>query len=172
MFIFAQSIEKALPVYYNYRIEPVYNFQRRNTVMMVSTKGRYALRVMTDLAENNSGKYITLSDIAKRQGISEKYLESIVSGLSKKGLVDALRGKGGGYRLSRAPGDYRVSEILEVTEGSLAPVSCLENGRAGCERVSECPTFGMWEKLYEMINTYFSSVTLESLMHKQENPEK
>ena len=101
---------------------------------MISTKGRYALRVMIDLAEHNSGGYVPLADIAKRQEISEKYLESIVSMLSKKGLVDALRGKGGGYRLNRAPDQYTVADILYVTEGSMAPVACLEPGAKTCDR--------------------------------------
>ena len=101
--------------------------------MLVSTKGRYALRVMIDLAEHSSGGYIPLKDIAERQDISEKYLESIVVLLSKAGLLEGLRGKGGGYRLKRKPEEYRVSEILKLTEGSLAPVSCVEGGCDPCE---------------------------------------
>ncbi len=100
--------------------------------MIVSTKGRYALRVMIDLAEHNTGTYIPLMDIAKRQEISEKYLESIVSLLSKSGLVSALRGKGGGYRLNRPADAYTVGDILRVTEGELAPVSCLEGENNLC----------------------------------------
>lgn len=107
--------------------------------MMISTKGRYALRVMIDLAEHNTGTYIPLADIAKRQEISEKYLESIVAVLSKKGFVDALRGKGGGYRLNRTPDAYTVAEILTALEGSLAPVACLGEDAAPCKRAADWP---------------------------------
>ena len=132
--------------------------------MMISTKGRYALRVMIDLAEHNSGGYFPLADIADRQEISEKYLESIVSMLSKKGMVDALRGKGGGYRLNRTPDQYTVADILYVTEGSLAPVACLEPGAKTCERASYCRTLDMWKQLYELITRFFSGVTLADLI--------
>ena len=127
--------------------------------MMVSTKGRYALRVMIDLAEHNTRDYIPLADIAKRQEISEKYLESIVGVLSKKGLVESLRGKGGGYRLNRSPEEYTVASILKVTEGSLAPVACLEN------EVNTCPrTIDMWTKLYKLIDDFFEGVTIADLI--------
>lgn len=132
--------------------------------MKISTRGRYALRVMIDLAEHNTGDYITLQDIASRQEISEKYLESIISVLSKNGLLDALRGKGGGYRLSKAPQDYTVASILKLTEGSLAPVACLENKPNTCTRASECKTLSMWTKLYEMIENYFENITIEDLV--------
>ena len=122
--------------------------------MMISTKGRYALRVMIDLAEHNSGGYVPLADIAKRQEISEKYLESIVSMLSKKGLVDALRGKGGGYRLNRAPDQYTVADILYVTEGSMAPVACLEPGAKTCDRAPYCRTLDMWKRLLEVMQPH------------------
>ena len=105
--------------------------------MIVSTKGRYALRVMIDLAENQSEKYIPLKAIAARQGISEKYLENILKTLVQHGLLQGLRGKGGGYRLTRPAANYRISDILLLTEGSLAPVACLEPGAAGCARLSE-----------------------------------
>ena len=135
--------------------------------MMVSTKGRYALRVMIDLAQHNNGSYIPLTDIAKRQEISEKYLESIVSMLSKSGLLDALRGKGGGYRLNRSPENYTVASILRVTEGSLAPISCLENNPNACQRAAECLTLDMWTKLYDLINNFFESVTVADLINKE-----
>lgn len=132
--------------------------------MMVSTKGRYALRVMIDLAEHNTRDYIPLADIAKRQEISEKYLESIVGVLSKKGLVESLRGKGGGYRLNRSPEEYTVASILKVTEGSLAPVACLENEVNTCPRAAECRTIDMWSKLYKLIDDFFEGVTIADLI--------
>ena len=103
--------------------------------MKISTRGRYAIRVMLDLAEHNTGEYIPLMDIAKRQEISEKYLESIVASLSKNGFVRSLRGKGGGYQLAKAPEEYTIRSILQLTEGSLAPISCLEDNPNLCERV-------------------------------------
>lgn len=132
--------------------------------MLVSTKGRYALRVMLELAERPAGEYAALGTIAADQGISEKYLESIVAVLSKAGLVDALRGKGGGYRLNRPAKDYSVGEILRLTEGSIAPVSCLECSPNRCDRADGCKTLPMWEKLNELICGYLDSVTLANLL--------
>lgn len=135
--------------------------------MLVSTKGRYALRVMLELAERPDGEYAALGTIAADQGISEKYLESIISVLSKAGLVDALRGKGGGYRLNRPASSYSVGEILRLTEGTLAPVSCLECAPNKCDRADGCRTLPMWEKLDELINGYLDSVTLADLLEPQ-----
>ena len=132
--------------------------------MLVSTKGRYALRVMLELAERPAGEYAALGTIAADQGLSEKYLESIVAVLSKAGLVDALRGKGGGYRLNRPAKDYSVGEILRLTEGSIAPVSCLECSPNRCDRADGCKTLPMWEKLNELICGYLDSVTLADLL--------
>lgn len=132
--------------------------------MLVSTKGRYALRVMLELVERPAGEYAALGTIAADQGISEKYLESIVAVLSKAGLVDALRGKGGGYRLNRPAKDYSVGEILRLTEGSIAPVSCLECSPNRCDRADGCKTLPMWEKLNELICGYLDSVTLADLL--------
>lgn len=132
--------------------------------MLVSTKGRYALRIMLELAERPAGEYAALGTIAADQGISEKYLESIVAVLSKAGLVDALRGKGGGYRLNRPAKDYSVGEILRLTEGSIAPVSCLECSPNRCDRADGCKTLPMWEKLNELICGYLDSVTLADLL--------
>lgn len=132
--------------------------------MLVSTKGRYALRVMLELAERPAGEYAALGTIAADQGISEKYLESIVAVLSKAGLVDALRGKGGGYRLNQPAKDYSVGEILRLTEGSIAPVSCLECSPNRCDRADGCKTLPMWEKLNELICGYLDSVTLADLL--------
>ena len=136
--------------------------------MKISTRGRYAIRVMLDLAEHNNGEFIPLMDIAKRQEISEKYLESIVSALSKNKLVAALRGKGGGYRLNRKPGEYRIGDLLRLTEGTLAPVACLEYGAQPCAKAGECRTLPMWDKLNTMINDYLDSVSLGELMRDQE----
>ena len=131
--------------------------------MMISTRGRYALRVMIDLAEHIDEGYIPLQTIAKRQGISEKYLESILAVLSKAGLLDAVRGKGGGYRLTRSPDQYTVGEILMLTEGSLAPVSCLTPGAASCSRMANCRTYEMWKGLNDLISNYFGNITLADL---------
>ena len=136
--------------------------------MLVSTKGRYALRVMLELAQDDSAAYLPLPAIAERQGISEKYLESIISVLSKAGLVDGLRGKGGGYRLTRSPEQYTVEEILNLTEGNLATVSCLTPGAPTCHRMAECRTYNMWKGLDEMISDYFSKITLADLAAPEE----
>lgn len=131
--------------------------------MLVSTKGRYALRVMVDLAEHQAAGRIPLKEIADRQGISEKYLENILSILVRNGLLSGMRGKGGGYRLTRSPEQYTAGEILRLTEGSLAPVACLDGGCRGCDRVADCPTISMWTKLDKLINDYLDSVTIEDL---------
>lgn len=136
--------------------------------MMISTKGRYALRVMVDLADHNNGSFIPLDDIAERQGISEKYLEGIVSSLSKAGIVESVRGKGGGYRLNRPLEEYTVGEILTCTEGAFAPVSCLSDEENQCERASKCPTLNMWQDLQNMINNYFNNVTIRDLLNNVE----
>ena len=131
--------------------------------MVISSKGRYALRVMIDLAEHIDEGYIPLQTIAKRQGISEKYLESIIAVLARAGLVEGQRGKGGGYRLSRELKDYSVGEIVRLTEGSLAPVSCLE-GENTCPRADKCLSLPVWEKLDTLINDYLDSVSLADLL--------
>ena len=134
--------------------------------MMISTRGRYAIRVMIDLAEQGSSNYIRLKDISERQDISLKYLESITTSLSKAGLIEGVHGRGGGYKLNRAPEDYKIREILTVTEETLAPVACLECGAQKCERESICRTVSMWKKLYETVNNFFDSYTLADLMKK------
>ena len=123
--------------------------------MIVSTKGRYALRVMIDLAEHQSDKYVPLKEVAARQEISEKYLENILKVLVQNGFLEGLRGKGGGYRLTRGPEQYTVEEILNLTEGNLATVSCLTPGAPTCHRMAECRTYNMWKGLDEMISDYF-----------------
>lgn len=134
--------------------------------MMISTKGRYALRVMIDLATKQTMSYTPLKEITQRQNISTKYLESILSTLVKAGLVIGIRGKGGGYRLTRDPAEYTVGSILRLTEGSLAPVSCLHPKNPPCERRDECPTLPMWTELDAMINDYLEGITLEDLMRQ------
>ena len=133
--------------------------------MMISTRGRYALRVMLDLAMDDSGTYVPLDDIARREGMSEKYLESIIVSLSLAGLVKALRGKGGGYMLTRKPEEYPIGEILRLTEKTLAPVTCLESG-AACPQADACPTFPLWQGLDKVIDDYLMAHTLQDLMPK------
>lgn len=132
--------------------------------MIVSTKGRYALRVMIDLAEHRSEKYVPLKEVAARQEISEKYLENILKVLVQNGFLEGLRGKGGGYRLTRSIDQYSVGEILRLTEGSLAPVTCLEGVENTCPRAGQCHTLPMWEKLDSLINGYLDSVSLADLL--------
>lgn len=134
--------------------------------MIVSTRGRYALRVLVDIAEHNSADFIPLKDISARQGISRKYLESIMTLLSKNGFVDGAHGKGGGYKLNRKPEEYKVGEILRLTEGTLAPVACLEDDAQECPRASGCRTLPMWSKLNEMISGYLDSVSVADIMRK------
>jgi len=130
---------------------------------MISTRGRYALRVMIDLAEQGRETYTPLKEVAERQRISKKYIEAIMASLSKAGLVDAVHGKGGGYRLNRDAKDYTVGEILRVTEGDLAPVACLEHGAKPCEYAGDCKTLPVWDKLNLMINGYLDGITLAEL---------
>ena len=131
--------------------------------MIVSTKGRYALRVMIDLAEHQAERYVPLKEVAARQDISEKYLENILKVLVQNGFLEGLRGKGGGYRLTRSPDQYTVAEILLLTEGSLAPVSCLTPGAPACERMANCRTHTMWKGLNDLIADYFGKITLADL---------
>ena len=126
--------------------------------MKISTRGRYAIRVMLDLAEHNTGEYIPLMDIAKRQEISEKYLEAIVASLSKNGFVRSLRGKGGGYQLLKDPSEYTIGSILRLTEGSL------EHDPNQCERIAVCKTLKMWEGAYKVITEYFDGITIADLL--------
>ncbi len=133
---------------------------------MISTKGRYALRVMIDIAENDSGSYIPLKDIAERQQISKKYLEIIVKDLVNAKLLTGVSGKGGGYRLCRKPEDYTVGEILEVMEGTLAIVGCLVKDSDDCPRAASCQTLPMWEEYNEMIYNFFNSKKLSDLIKK------
>lgn len=132
--------------------------------MIISTRGRYALRVMLDLAENGNGEYIAMKKIAERQGISLKYLERILPVLTQNNIIEGISGKGGGYRLTRRPEEYKVGEILRLTEGDLAPVACLGCDAKPCARVEQCRTQPMWAEFYNMTNAYFDSITLSELM--------
>ena len=139
---------------------------KRGVLMKISTKGRYALRLMIDLAQHDAAGYIPLRDISKRQEISAKYLEQIVVQLSRAGLVTSTRGAQGGYQLARHPAEYTVGEILRITEGSLAPVACLDHDPVECSRADECITLGIWRGLYDIVNKYLDSVTLEELVNR------
>ncbi|MDY5943029.1 MAG: Rrf2 family transcriptional regulator [Oscillospiraceae bacterium] len=134
--------------------------------MMISTKGRYALRVLIDMAEHQTDGYIPLKEIAQRQGISEKYLESIVKILVHGGVLEGMRGKGGGYRLCKGPDQFTAGYILRLMEGSLAPVACLTDGGALCERASECRTLSLWAGLNDVINRYLDQYTLADLLRE------
>lgn len=130
---------------------------------MISTRGRYALRVMIDLAEHHSGRYIPMKEVAARQEISLKYIERIMPLLTKAGLVEGQHGKGGGYMLRREPESYTAGEILRAAEGDLAPVACLGCGAQPCPRAAMCRTLPMWERYYKLTNDFFDSVTLAEL---------
>ena len=132
--------------------------------MLISSKGRYALRVMLELAEHSREEFIPLKEITERQNISKKYLESIMVMLSKAGFVEAMHGKGGGYKLSKEPKEYKIGDILRLTEGTLAPVMCLEENAPRCERANQCKTLPMWKEFHHMVNHYFDNITLLDLM--------
>ncbi len=135
---------------------------------MISTRGRYALRVMIDIAEHSNGNFIPLNDIAARQEISEKYLESILVILTRGNLLLGMRGKGGGYKLTREPKDYTLGSILRLTEGSLSPVACLKEGAEPCKKSPECRTLSVWKGLNDAINTYLDGITLADLLDNGE----
>ena len=132
--------------------------------MKISTRGRYALRMMLDMVLSDSDKPVRVKEIAERQEISEKYMEQIMPTLSKNGLVEAVHGVGGGYRLTRPPRDYRVGEILRLTEGDLAPVACLSCDAPPCSRSTECRTLAMWSRFNEITNEYIDGITLADLL--------
>ena len=132
--------------------------------MLISTKGRYALRVLLDLAQNQNDGYIAMKNVAQRQGLSLKYIEKIMPVLSKNNYVEGVHGKGGGYRLAREPQDYKIGDILRLAEGDLAPVACLGCDAKPCDRAKSCPTLPMWTEFHNMVNNYFDSITLADLM--------
>ena len=137
--------------------------------MKISTKGRYALRLMLDIALNDAKTPVRIKDIAERQQISDKYLEQIVSCLNKAGFVKSLRGPQGGYRLTKKPEEYTVGMILRLIEGSLAPVACLDDDINNCTRADRCPTLILWEKLYDAISEVVDNITLADLISWQKN---
>ena len=132
--------------------------------MKISTKGRYALRMLLDLAQHRNKGFVPLKDIAERQNVSKKYLEQIVPILNKSDMLQTNRGFQGGYRLAKEPDQYTVGEILRITEGNLAPVACLSGPELKCERAATCRTLPMWRKFYNMTNEFFDGITLEELM--------
>ena len=134
--------------------------------MMVSTRGRYALRVIIDLAENGNDGYIPMREVASRQEISLKYLERIMPLLVSENLVEGVHGKGGGYRLSKDPASVTIGQVLRITEGDIAPVACLECDAEECSRIADCRTLPMWSELNSRINDYLDNVTIADLMKK------
>ncbi|MCD8087483.1 MAG: Rrf2 family transcriptional regulator [Oscillospiraceae bacterium] len=134
--------------------------------MRVSTKGRYALRTMVDLAQHSDGGLVTLKDVAARQDLSQKYLEQIVTVMSRAGYVKGIRGPQGGYRLAREPREYNLAEILRLVEGSLAPVECLDESPNQCEHCATCSTVEMWDGLYKVITEYLEGITLQDLLDR------
>ncbi|MCC8161315.1 MAG: Rrf2 family transcriptional regulator [Oscillospiraceae bacterium] len=133
--------------------------------MKISTKGRYAIRLMLDIAIHGNNKNVSIRDVAQRQNISIKYLEQIVGMLARVGYLKSIRGAQGGYRLAKKPSEYTVGDILRITEGSLSPVACLEDEVNQCDRAEVCPTIKFWEGLYKVINDYVDSATLEDLVN-------
>lgn len=136
--------------------------------MMISTRGRYALRVLLELAENQKEGYIAMKQVAMRQELSLKYIEQIMPVLSKNHYVEGVQGKGGGYRLVKAPEEYRVGDILRLTEGNLAPVACLECDAKMCRRANTCKTLPMWKEFHQMVLDYFDNITLLDLLNQEE----
>ena len=136
--------------------------------MKISTKGRYALRMLLDLAEHQSSGYVALKDVAERQSISKKYLEQIIPVFNQSDILRTNRGSQGGYRLAKAPDKYTVGEILRLTEGSLAPVACLDHDPMECERSGECATLPVWQGLYRVINEYLDGITLQDILDQQQ----
>jgi Rrf2 family protein len=143
-----------------------YKRRDRGDDLKISTKGRYALRLMIDLAQHDTGEYIRLKDISKRQDISIKYLEQIISQLSKAGYVRSIRGPQGGYMLARKPAGYTAGDILRITEGSLAPIECISENAAPCSREQQCTTLPFFKGLYQVIEEYVDGITLEDLLQE------
>ena len=135
--------------------------------MKISTKGRYALRMMLDLAEHQGNGYIALKDIAERQNVSKKYLEQIVPILNKADILNTNRGYQGGYRLARTPDKYTVGDMQRITEGRISPVACLDKNPVECERAAECATLPVWQGLYKVITDYLDGITLQDILDKQ-----
>lgn len=136
--------------------------------MKISTKGRYAVRLMIDIAAHSGGGNVSIKDVAERQNISLKYLEQIVNMLSKKGYLKSQRGSQGGYKMTRSPEEYTVGDILRVTEGDMAPVACLEDEGNSCLRAETCPTLGFWKGFYKTVNDYIDGTTIADLLRESE----
>lgn len=136
--------------------------------MLISTRGRYALRIMLELAQYDQSPYMPLPLIAEKQGISEKYLESIVKELVKARVLEGVRGKGGGYRMVGSPDQYTAGEIIRLMEGSLAPVACLEKGSAPCSRAAQCRTLSLWQGLNDLVNDYLDRFTIADLTRRED----
>ncbi len=134
---------------------------------MISTRGRYALRVLIDLAEHQNGSYVPMKEVAERQEISLKYIERIMPLLTKAKLVEGQHGKGGGYQLNVEPSECRVGDVLRVTEGDLAPVACLSCGAKPCGRAAECRTLPMWERYHQLTHAFFDGITIADLMRTE-----
>ncbi|GHT02331.1 AsnC family transcriptional regulator [Synergistales bacterium] len=137
--------------------------------MKISTKGRYALRMLLDIAEHESEGYVSLKEVAARQGISKNYLEQIIMLLKNADILKTARGFQGGYKLSKSPNNYNMSEILRLTESDLAPVPCLANGQNGCERSGSCMTLDVWDGLNKVITEYLSGITLQDILDKHQD---
>lgn len=137
--------------------------------MKISTKGRYALRMLIDLAEHKESGYISLKDVAKRQQISKKYLEQIIPIFNHTGMLLTNRGAQGGYKLARTPDKYTIAEILRLTEGSIAPVACLDQEPNECERSAECVTLPIWQGLYDVIKEYLEGITLQDILDQEQS---
>lgn len=136
---------------------------------MISTRGRYALRMMLDLAANQADGYVALKDVAARQGISKKYLEQIIPVLNRAGLLQTARGVQGGYRLTRRPEEYTLGDVLRATEATLASVACLEAGAEHCPRQGDCLTYPVWIGLDKVVNDYLDSITLQDILDRRQN---
>ncbi len=132
--------------------------------MLISTRGRYALRVLIYLAEHSNEGYIPMKEIAENQGISLKYLERIIPVLSKNGIIEGVQGKGGGYRLLKSPDECKIGDVLRLTEGDLAPVACLEKGAIPCQKADKCQTYPLWVEFYDLVNKFFDSKTLSDII--------
>lgn len=135
--------------------------------MLISTKGRYALRVLVDLAQQDKTEYVPMRDVARRQGISLKYLERIIPVLTKNGIIEGLQGKNGGYRLTVSPEKCRIGDILRLTEGDLAPVACLQHNAPPCDRKTQCQTYPLWAEFYQVVNDFFDGKTLADILPKK-----
>lgn len=137
--------------------------------MMISTRGRYALRVLADIAEHTDKKYVPMKEVAQRQGISLKYLERILPVLTQHGYIEGVQGKGGGYRLIKEPKDCKLGDILRLTEGDLAPVACLGKEAAPCQRAAQCRTYPIWVEFYQIVSNYFDGKKLADLIRTEED---